>query len=182
MARAGIDLQPVAALHPSSATCSHGRIRHTIALPASRSDSRVLCWSATQRNGGGGCRAGILQRQVSRAGCLHASRRQCSAPRLLTAPDASDADGAGLPANSAPWAMDRQFASCLFCCSQPFSCMRKLFRFRPRLALRFPRGPSPSPSLWLSSSLSLMAEGPVTNSVETCLPCNRWPHRGQNRQ
>ena len=51
-----------------------GPLRLQIVMPTRRSSSRVLCWSPTQRPDGDGCLAGILQRHVSRAGCMHAHR------------------------------------------------------------------------------------------------------------
>ena len=51
-----------------------GSLRLQMLLPARRSGSRVLCLLPTQRHDGGSCLAGILQRHVSRAGCLHAHR------------------------------------------------------------------------------------------------------------
>ena len=51
-----------------------GSLRLQMLLLARRSGSRVLCLLPTQRHDGGSCLAGILQRHVSRAGCLHAHR------------------------------------------------------------------------------------------------------------
>ena len=118
--------------------------------------------------------------------CIAPATQRRWEARLLIASDA-DVDlaekgkirGTGFSANSASWAMDYQFESCFCRFSLAFPCVQKMFRLRLRLALRFPRGSSQLPSLWLSSSPSLMSERPLTNTVGTCLPCSRQPHRGQ---